>query len=114
MCLVDGVLDEGRARQVVDLVIASGHSGAPAILAGFLRLVKLERARCTAHVASAAPLDDRTREAIEEGVTRRYGPGSATIFEVDPRLIGGTRVSVGSDVYDGSVKARLATLGASF
>src|SRR6267142_4889469 len=114
LCVVDGVLDEGRARQVVDLTIASGRRGAPAILAGFVRLVKLARASRTAHVTSAAPLDKRTRAAIEEAIRRRYGPGSATIFEVDPRLIGGTRIGVGSDVYDGTVKARLAALEARF
>jgi F-type H+-transporting ATPase subunit delta len=36
----------------------------------------------------------------------------ATSFEHKPELIGGMRIKVGSDVYDGSVKARLAALEA--
>jgi F0F1-type ATP synthase delta subunit len=34
------------------------------------------------------------------------------MFAVDPALIGGLRIQVGSDVYDGSIRARLATLDA--
>jgi F-type H+-transporting ATPase subunit delta len=114
ICLVDGVIDETRVRQVVDLVAASGRGGTRPILTGLLRLAKLEGARRTAHVASATPLDDRTRAAIEDGLVRRYGRGRAVTFDVDPRLIGGTRVSIGSDVYDGSVRARLNALEARF
>ena len=33
-------------------------------------------------------------------------------FEINPRLIGGMRIRVGSDVYDTSVRARLAALEA--
>jgi len=35
-------------------------------------------------------------------------------FSQNPSLIGGLRVQVGSDVFDGSVQARLADLEASF
>ena len=47
---------------------------------------------------------------IEQSMTRRYGPGLATAVAVSPDLIGGIRVQVGSDVYDGSVRAGLAAL----
>jgi F-type H+-transporting ATPase subunit delta len=43
-------------------------------------------------------------------VARRYGAGLQPSFEVDPALIGGLRIRVGSDVYDGSLRARLAAL----
>jgi F-type H+-transporting ATPase subunit delta len=35
-------------------------------------------------------------------------------FGQNPALIGGLRVKVGSDVYDGSVRAKLESLAASF
>jgi len=38
----------------------------------------------------------------------------ATTFVVDPTLIAGMRLKVGSDVYDGSVKGGLAALEARF
>jgi F-type H+-transporting ATPase subunit delta len=51
---------------------------------------------------------------IEAGLTRRYGPGLNTAFAHRPALIGGMRIQVGSDVYDGSVRAGLAALGKRF
>ena len=114
LCLVNGSLDEGRARQVVDRVIESGRSGGVTILSHFLRLLKLDRARHAAQVESAAPLDAGVRATVEEGLLRRYGPMMKTTFVVDPTLIGGMRVKVGSDVYDGSVRGGLETLEARF
>ena len=46
------------------------------------------------------------------GLARVYGHGLDTSFEINPALIGGMRIRVGSDVYDGSVRARLAALEA--
>ncbi len=114
LCRVDGTVDEERVRQVIDFLIASQRRGVPAVLSRLLRLAKLDADRHTARVASAAPLDDHTRAAIEAGLVRRYGPAITTVFEVDPHLIGGTRVAIGSDVYDGSVDGRLAAIGARF
>ena len=114
LCLVNGSLDEGRARQVVDGVIESGRSGGATILSHFLRLLKLDRARHAVQVESAAPLDADVRAAVEEGLLRRHGPMMKTTFVVDPTLIGGMRVKVGSDVYDGSVRGGLETLEARF
>ena len=114
LCLVNGSLDEGRARQVVEQVIESRHSGTPAVLTYFLRLLKLDRARQSARVESAVPLDAAVRAAVEEGLARKYGDSITTIFVVDPSLIGGLRVKIGSDVYDGTVRGGLAALGAGF
>lgn len=113
-CLVDGMLDESRVRQVVQRVAAAGRRDCPAILAHFRRLVKLELARHAATIESATPLPADLRAAIEAGLTRRYGRGLATVFTHRPALIGGVRIQVGSDVYDGSVRAGLAALEKSF
>jgi len=114
LSLVNGSLDENRARLVVERVIESRHTGKSAILSQFLRLVRLDRARHAAQVASAAPLDADTRAAVEEGLARRYGRAIATTFVVDPTLLAGMRLKVGSDVYDGSIKGGLAALEARF
>ncbi len=45
---------------------------------------------------------------------RRYGAALRTTFVLQPALIGGLRIQVGSDVYDGSVRAGLAALERSF
>lgn len=112
LCAVGGVLQDARARQVAQRIAGSRRRGALAILSQFRRLVRLDRHRHTAVVASAAPLSHAQREDVEAGLARRYGSTLATAFEQDPRLIAGMRIRVGSDVYDGSVQARLAALAA--
>ena len=114
LCLTNGVLDENRVRQVVQHLVAAGRRECPAILSHFVRLVKLDLARHTATIESATPLPADFQAAIEAGLTRRYGRGLATAFAHRPALIGGMRIQVGSDVYDGSVRAGLAALERSF
>ena len=113
-CLVNGLLDENRVRNVVQDVIAAGRRDCPAILSHFTRLVRLEIARRSATVESATPLPPDLQTAIEADLTRRYGPGLSTTFAHRPALIGGMRIQVGSYVYDGSVLAGLAALEQSF
>ena len=113
-CLVDGLLDEGRTRQVLQRVIAAKRRGGLALLTHFRRLVKIACARHTAEVESAIPLPADLRASIQAGLTRAYGPGIRVSFSHNPGLIGGMRIKVGSDVYDGSVRARLAALEKSF
>jgi F-type H+-transporting ATPase subunit delta len=114
LCIVNGMLDENRARQVADFVAASKRSDAMAVLTEFLRLARSDDAQRTAHVASAVPLDDQARAAITAGLTQRYRSALVTVFDVDPALIGGTRVTVGSDLYDGSIQGKLAAIEQSF
>ena len=113
-CLVNGLLDENRVRSVVQHVVATGRRDSAVIISHFKRLVKLDLARRTATVESAAPLPPDLQAAIEAGLTRRYGLGLTTAFAQRPELIGGMRIQVGSDVYDSSVRAALAALEKSF
>ena len=109
-CRVNGVLDESRVRQAVTSVIAGKPRGYVATLTHFQRLVKLDLDRRSACVENAVESTPALREAIQQNLTRRYGPGVNVTFRVNPALIGGLRIKVGSDVFDGSVAARLAAL----
>jgi F-type H+-transporting ATPase subunit delta len=113
-CLSGGLLDPNRVRQIVQQVIAKKPRGYAAILAHFRRLLKLEMDRRNAKVESAAPLSEEIRSAIEANLGRVYGKGLNLSFAQKPGLIGGLRIQVGSDVYDGSVQARLAALQETF
>ena len=114
LCHVEGLLDEDRTRQVVQRVIATGRRDCPAILAYLLRLVRLDLAQHVANVESALPLAADLQSSIQASLLRQYGPGLKTTFSLRPSLIGGMRIQVGSDVYDGSVLGRLAALEKSF
>jgi F-type H+-transporting ATPase subunit delta len=62
-------------------------------------------------VVNATQTTPEQMAAIQENLARRYGPGLNVSFWVDPSLIGGLRIKVGSDIFDGSVAGRLAELG---
>jgi len=109
-CLVNGLLDEFRARQVVRLILDSKRRREYALLSRFLRWVKLDRARHTAEVESAVKLPADLQESVVADLDRVYGPGMSTSFSQNAALIGGMRIRVASDVYDGSVRAGLAAL----
>jgi len=114
LCVVNGSLDEGRARQVVQQIIATRPRGYLAILSLFHRLVKLEIARHVAKVESARPLPADLQAKVQTRLAGAYGPGLSIAFADNPALLGGMRIRVGSDVYDGSLQARLAALEESF
>jgi F-type H+-transporting ATPase subunit delta len=70
----------------------------------------MDRERHTARVESAMALPDDLRAGVVRDVARMFGPGMETSFTENAALIGGMRLRVGSDVYDGSVRARLASI----
>jgi len=113
-CLVSGLLNEGRVRQVVKRIAEAKPRGYLDTLSAFRRLVKLECARHTARIESARPLAAELQQRVLKSVDRAYGPGLSSSFAENPALIGGMRIQVGSDVYDGSVRGRLAALQRSF
>jgi F-type H+-transporting ATPase subunit delta len=113
-CQVDGALDEARVRSAVKGIIDGGRPGGLAVLKRFQRLVRLDQVRHSAEVESAAPLVSDVRERIVAALRRLYGPRIVASFVEKPDLLGGVRVKVGSDVYDGSVRGGLSALEARF
>jgi len=113
-CVLSGLLDDDRVRQTVQQIIAQKPRGYLAILTHFQRLVKLDVARRTARIESAIQLPEDLRVGVQANLARRYGPGLTVSFAQNQDLIGGLRVQVGSDVYDGSIRARLAELADRF
>ena len=114
LCLAGGSLDEDRARRVVRRLIDAGRPGALPALSRFQRLLRLDRTKHSADVTSAVPLPPDIRAMLEAGIARVYGPGIVTAFAEDQTLLGGVRVTVGSDVYDGTVRGALAELETHF
>jgi F-type H+-transporting ATPase subunit delta len=113
-CFVEGVFDELCAKRTAKAVAAGGARDRLAVLAHFLRLVKLDLAMRTAHVESATALTAELRTEITAALARRYGPALTTTFVERASLIGGVRIQVGCDLYDGSVLASLAALEKAF
>jgi F-type H+-transporting ATPase subunit delta len=112
--IVNGVLNENRVREVVSKVIQVKPRGYVEILSHFQRLLKLEVERRTAKVESATPLSPEAQADVTSKLGKIYGQGLNISFAQNPALLGGLRIKVGSDVYDGSVQARLENLVESF
>jgi F-type H+-transporting ATPase subunit delta len=113
-CLVGGVLDESRVRQVVEDVVRTKPRSYLTVLHFLQRLVKLELERRTARIETAAPLSPEQQSRILANLERLYGPGLTLESSVKPELIGGLRIRIGSDVYDGSIQGRLTELQETF
>ncbi len=112
-CLADGKLDESRVRLVVAQVAASKPRGYIAILDAFLGQVRAEIDSHRALVESATPLTPELQANLATSLAAKYGRPLSLEFQTQPELLGGIRVKVGSDVWDGSVKARLENLRVS-
>jgi F-type H+-transporting ATPase subunit delta len=63
-----------------------------------------------ADVSSALPLDEAQRARLVTELTRLTGKQVRCEYTVDPALVGGVSARIGSTIYDGSVRGRLATL----
>ena len=109
-CLKIGRVDEDEARSVVTAILKSKRRGYLALLMQFHRFLKIELARRTAEVESAFVLPFDLRAIVETGLKRLYGDGLVAQYAHNPDLIGGMRIKVGSDVYDGSVRFAIAGL----
>ena len=113
-CQVDGQLAEERVRQAVAVVVEKKPRGYFGILQELQRLVKLDVSSRSARVESAVVLTEAQQQNIRESLGRLKGGEVTVEFAENANLIGGMRVKIGDDVFDGSVKARLATLSESF
>ena len=113
-CLVNELLDESRVRQAVGLLSEKKPRGYVEILSRLHRLVKLELSRRDVRVENAVETSPAQAENIRASLEKQYGPGLSIQYSVNPQLIGGMRIQVGSDLYDGSVKTRLEKLEQSF
>ena len=113
-CQVGGLLDENRVRQAVSLLVSKKPRGYVGILSRLLRLVQLDLEQHAACVESATPLAADLQADVANRMAKIYGAGLDISFRQNPALIGGLRIQVGSDLYDGSVKTRLEQLEQSF
>ena len=113
-CQVEGQLAEERVRQAVTLVIEKKPRGYFGILQELQRLVKLDVSSRSARVESAVVLTEAQQQNVRESLGRLKGGEVTVEFAENADLIGGMRVKIGDDVFDGSVKTRLATLSESF
>ena len=94
-----GVLAQNRRLSKLESVIRA-----------FNTLAAQHRGEVTAEVTSARPLDDDQVEAIKQNLRARMGRDIAVEMNVDPAILGGLVVKIGSQRIDGSIRTKLNTL----
>lgn len=114
LCQTNGLFDETKLRTVISRLVESTPRDYKAILAALQRLTRLEFERREVTVESAVALDEETRQRVVAGLTHQYGPGLVLQYKTTPDLLGGLRIRVGNDVFDGSVQGRLQRLANAF
>ena len=95
-------------RKFLGLLAQNGRSGdLTAVIAGFDRLYAIRTGLVSAEVVSAAPLDAAQMNAIKASLRKALGKDPELEARVDPALLGGLKVKVGSRLYDASLKTKL-------
>lgn len=82
----------------------------PGMIEAYLRQLAERRGEVTAEVTVAQPLDETRQNALIEQLRRAVGARVSVDIRVDPRLLGGMIVRVGSRMIDASLNSRLQRL----
>ncbi len=62
----------------------------------------------TVKITSALALTKDQQKDIQSGLSKKVGADASFVYEVDPRIIGGLRVTVDSKRYDFSLAGKLS------
>src|SRR6266498_2227636 len=105
-----GQLDPGRIASLVDSLIARKPRHYVEILKNYRRVLRLELEKRQARIETASDVYSATTSELVANLKKKYGSDLTTEFVVNPDLLGGMRIRVGSDVCDGTVRNRLKRL----
>lgn len=82
----------------------------PAIIAAFRAMAANWRGETRAEVTTAHPLTDDQLIALRAKLRARVGRDVAVTPKLDPAILGGLIVRIGSQMIDGSIRTKLNTL----
>ena len=104
----------GLSRLVRDFLAVVARNrrlfAVPAMIEAFLAELASRRGEVTAEVTSAQPLSEAQLAALNETLRRSIGSRVSVDARVDPTLIGGLMVKLGSRMVDGSIRSKLQRL----
>jgi F-type H+-transporting ATPase subunit delta len=106
----DDQLDRGKIASLTESLIERRPRHLVDVLQRYKRLLRLEIEKRHARIESATQLAPQAAVNIVERLKKKYGADLTSEFAVDPALLGGIRVRVGSDVWDGTLRNRLQRL----
>jgi len=122
------VIDADRKRSVMETILAKAESpevvgnfmrivarnrrlfAVPAMIRQFKELAAKARGEVAADVTSAVPLSAAQRKSLTESLKKKIGKTVTLTAHVDPELIGGLVVKVGSQMIDSSLRTKLTAM----
>ena len=98
-------------RKFLGLVAANRRAAAlPAMIAAFERIAADDRGAISAEVVTALPLSAAQTKSLASALRTALGKDPEIETRVDPAILGGLKVRVGSRLFDASLKSRLDSL----
>ena len=98
-------------RKFLGLLAANRRTAAlGVIIRSFHALAAARRGAVSAHVVTAIPLTDAQSAALASALRTALGKDPEIETRVDPAILGGVKVRVGSRLYDASLKSKLDSL----
>ena len=112
LAAIGGSLDLSTLTQNFLGVLAQNRrlAALPAMIAAFQTIAAAQRGEVTASVTSAHPLSEAQLGTLKDKLTAREGRTVKLHSTIDPDLLGGLVVTIGSKRIDGSIRTRLNSL----
>ena len=102
---------DATTRSFLGVLAENRRLGAlPAIVRAYRTLASRHRGELTAEVTSAHPLTEDQVVELKQQLRQRVGREVAVDLSVDPALLGGLVVRIGSQMIDSSIRTRLNAL----
>jgi F-type H+-transporting ATPase subunit delta len=106
----DNRLDPGKIKSLVDSLIQKKPRHYTDVLKNYRRLLRLELEKRRARIETASEVSPAIQSEVLGNLKKKYGNDVTAEFIINPELLGGMRIRVGSDVWDGTVRNRLERL----
>jgi len=98
-------------RKFLGLLAANGRASALAsVISSFQALAAKARGAVSAQVTTALPLSDAQARGVAQALRQALGKDPEIETRVDPAILGGIKVQVGSRLFDASLKSKLDSL----
>ncbi len=98
-------------KKFLGLLARNGRAAAlPEVIAGFAKLSAAARGAVSAEVTTAIALSAAQAKGVQAALRQSLGKDPEITTRVDPALLGGIKVKVGSRLFDASLKSKLDSL----
>jgi F-type H+-transporting ATPase subunit delta len=97
-----------RTRQFLQLLLRKNRLNAiQAVFVAYRRLLDTAQGRISITVSTARPLDEAAQRALHTRLEQLLRQPVGVTHQVDPSLLGGARLQLGSRLIDGTIRGQL-------